>query len=265
MISNSLVGIRKDVADAIDILVPLEGSDYNYSHKRRYARTLELIVDNLSSGGSVVELGTSHVFPIALEMLGVDVRMSVTDFDLNLSISGSMVCSVEGRKREVERYSVDLESTPLPVADGLFDVVLCCEVLEHMDVDPMFMLAEVNRVLKVGGRLILTTPNITNTRAIWKVLRGIEPYFYMQYHKDRSPYRHNYEHSVDTVEALLAGAGFSYKTWTEDTFEDPVTEDLGALERAGFKLKKDRLGDNIFAVATKISDVVDRYPGRMYV
>jgi ubiquinone/menaquinone biosynthesis C-methylase UbiE len=129
----------------------------------------------------------------------------------------------------------------------------------------MFMLAEVNRVLKPGGKMILTTPNITNSRAIWKILRGIEPYFYMQYHKDRSPYRHNFEHSVDTVGALLSGAGFSYEIWTEDTFENPVTEDIDRLINAGFKLKMDRLGDNMFAVATKVSDVVDRHPGRIYV
>lgn len=265
MISNSLAGISQDVADVVDVLVPAGGSEYNYNHKRRYARTLEVLRENLSDGQHLLELGTSDVIPVALKMLGPDVRMTVTDFDLTLSVSGSMVCSVGGVEREVERYSVDLESTKLPAKDELFDVVLCCEVLEHMDIDPMFMLSEVNRVLKPGGKLIMTTPNVTNTRAIWKILRGIEPYFYMQYHRDRSPYRHNYEHSVETVEALLAAAGFSYKTWTEDTFEDPVSEDITFLENAGFKLNKERLGDNIFAVATKVSDVVDRHPGRIYV
>ena len=264
-ISNSLAGISQDVAEVVDVLVPAGGSHYNYTHKRRYARTLDVLRENVSDGERVLELGTSHIIPIALKLLNPDVRVSVTEFDLDLPVSGSMVCSVGDEQREVERYSVDLESTELPVEAGLFDVVLCCEVLEHMDVDPMFMLAEVNRILKPGGKLILTTPNITNSRAIWKILRGIEPYFYMQYHKDRSPYRHNFEHSVDTVSALLSGAGFSHTIWTEDTFENPVTEDIERLTNAGFKLKLDRLGDNMFAVATKVSDVVDRHPGRIYV
>jgi ubiquinone/menaquinone biosynthesis C-methylase UbiE len=265
MISNSLVGIQQDVADVVNSLVPQGGSQYNYTHKRRYARTLEVLLNNLSDESRLLELGTSHVIPIALKLISPDVQVSVTDFDLSLSPSGSMVCSVGDEQREVERYSVDLESTALPVADETFDIVLCCEVLEHMDVDPMFMLAEVNRVLKPGGKLILTTPNITNSRAIWKILRGIEPYFFMQYHKDRSPYRHNFEHSVDTVGALLSGAGFTYEIWTEDTFENPVTEDIDRLINAGFKLKMERLGDNMFAVATKVSGVVDRHPGRVYV
>lgn len=257
-------GIRKEVVEVLAKLVPDDGVAYDITHKRRYARTLEVILDQ-NPQGSLLELGTSHVIPLALDMLGLKLDITVTEFDLTLPVSGSMICSVGTKKLEVQRYSVDLESKKLPAVDELFDVVLCCEVLEHMDIDPMFMLSEVNRVAKTGGKLILTTPNVTNTRAIWKILRGIEPYFYMQYHRDRSPYRHNYEHSVETVEAVLDASGFSSEIWTEDTFEDPVMEDINFLLGAGFKLNEDRLGDNIFAVGTKVSGVVDRYPGRIYV
>ena len=129
----------------------------------------------------------------------------------------------------------------------------------------MFMLSEVNRVTKTGGRLLLTTPNITGSRGLWKMLRGIEPYFFMQYHKDRSPYRHNYEHSVDTVSALMSSAGYSFDIWTEDTFENGIMEDVLFLEAAGFEVNRDRLGDNIFIVGTKETGVVDRHPALVYV
>lgn len=45
----------------------------------------------------------------------------------------------------------------LPFGDGTFDVVLCAEVLEHM-YSPALALAEIQRVLKTGGKLLLTTP-----------------------------------------------------------------------------------------------------------
>jgi ubiquinone/menaquinone biosynthesis C-methylase UbiE len=45
----------------------------------------------------------------------------------------------------------------IPVADGTFDVVLCTEMLEHVP-DPLKVLAEFARILKAGGRLILTAP-----------------------------------------------------------------------------------------------------------
>jgi 2-polyprenyl-3-methyl-5-hydroxy-6-metoxy-1,4-benzoquinol methylase len=51
-------------------------------------------------------------------------------------------------------------STDIPAPDGAFDVVVAGEFLEHLypsDVDRT--LCEFQRVLKVGGHLLLTTPN----------------------------------------------------------------------------------------------------------
>jgi len=44
----------------------------------------------------------------------------------------------------------------LPFEDNMFDVILCTEVLEHLH-DPKIAIAEMNRVLKDKGKLILTT------------------------------------------------------------------------------------------------------------
>jgi SAM-dependent methyltransferase len=45
----------------------------------------------------------------------------------------------------------------LPFANASFDVVLSTEVIEHTP-EPMHALPELARVLKRGGRLVLTTP-----------------------------------------------------------------------------------------------------------
>ena len=52
-------------------------------------------------------------------------------------------------------YVCDL--TDIPVEDGRFDRVLCNQVLEHLPA-PGAALAELNRVLRPGGRLFLSAP-----------------------------------------------------------------------------------------------------------
>ena len=49
----------------------------------------------------------------------------------------------------------------LPFEDSAYDLVVCCEGIEHLEFQYRFA-RELTRVLKPGGRLILTTPNINN-------------------------------------------------------------------------------------------------------
>ncbi|MCA9774550.1 MAG: 3-demethylubiquinone-9 3-O-methyltransferase [Myxococcales bacterium] len=48
----------------------------------------------------------------------------------------------------------------LPAGDGAFDVVYCCDVLEHVD-DPARVIAEIARVLRAGGLFLYDTINRT--------------------------------------------------------------------------------------------------------
>jgi SAM-dependent methyltransferase len=54
---------------------------------------------------------------------------------------------------------LDYESdiTAIPVTDGTFDAVLCTEVLEHVP-DPAAAVREMARVVRPGGRLLLSAP-----------------------------------------------------------------------------------------------------------
>lgn len=49
------------------------------------------------------------------------------------------------------------EITKIPLPDACLDAILCTEVLEHVP-QPMDVLAEFARLLKPGGKLLLTTP-----------------------------------------------------------------------------------------------------------
>lgn len=59
---------------------------------------------------------------------------------------------------------LDLNTHPLPYADGSFDLVTCSEVLEHVE-NFRAVLREIHRVLKPGGLMVITTPNVLNMKS----------------------------------------------------------------------------------------------------
>jgi SAM-dependent methyltransferase len=66
--------------------------------------------------------------------------------------------------------------TGLPFASGSVDVVILSEVVEHL-VDPDGGLAELHRVLRPGGHLVLSTPNLAAWFNRGLLLAGIQPIF----------------------------------------------------------------------------------------
>ena len=261
MIKDPYKGAPEFINETIEPLID-PSDEYHMVHKRRFVRTIQVLLDQIPSG-KLLELGTSNLLPIALKTLAPEVKVSVTDFDLSNSEIWEKDVKMGSNTKSCIAYSVDLEKTKLPVPDETFDYVICSEVIEHMEIDPMFMLSEVNRVTKPGGILILTTPNVASSHGITKMLMGLEPYFYMQYQKPGKYHRHNYEYSVHTLAKVIQAAGFDGSIWTEDTFEEPYMHVVDNLRASRFKIEN--IGDNIFVVAKKIGPVVDRYPKEIYV
>jgi ubiquinone/menaquinone biosynthesis C-methylase UbiE len=93
-------------------------------------------------------------------------------FNQKLQISG-LDCvkdRLEQLPSEVYHQGIYGLSTDIPSDDRTFDIVVAGEFIEHiypMDVDKT--LAEIFRVLKVGGRFLLTTPNPLDIK---KKIRG---------------------------------------------------------------------------------------------
>ena len=62
------------------------------------------------------------------------------------------------RNPEELKYQFTVASAyELPFQDKSFDIVVCCEVIEHVQ-NPEKLIGEAHRVLKPSGKFILTTP-----------------------------------------------------------------------------------------------------------
>ncbi|MEV6503721.1 class I SAM-dependent methyltransferase [Streptomyces prunicolor] len=73
-------------------------------------------------------------------------------------------------------YTVRGELTALPLRTASADAVLFSEVIEHL-VDPDTALAEIHRVLRPGGHLMLSTPNLAAWYNRALLLAGVQPVF----------------------------------------------------------------------------------------
>ena len=74
------------------------------------------------------------------------------------------------RVKGVEIKRGDLSGV-LPYADGAFDFVVCLEGLEHIE-NPQQAVREFARLLKPGGELVVSVPNILNIEERFKWLVG---------------------------------------------------------------------------------------------
>jgi SAM-dependent methyltransferase len=186
------------------------------------------------------------------------------------TVEQRVAVSQSGERFECRIDHFDAEKDRYPYTDGFFSTVLCCELLEHLYEDPMHMMAEINRILKDGGHLVLSTPNICSLRAIGAVLLGYHPGLFHQYvQPDKSGAvdpRHAREYAPRDVHALLEAAGFEIVRLESGPYLDkPSLEHEWVkhlLQR--YELPGHLRGDAIYAVGRKTSDVKSRFPPELY-
>lgn len=172
----------------------------------------------------------------------------------------------DGVREEVDLSyaNVSLESDRLPFPDAGYDLVLFCEVLEHMTQDPLHCLLEIQRVLKPGGRLILTTPNVARLENVARLVVGenlYDPYSAYGPHG-----RHNREYSQHELFHLLRHAGFRTETmFTADVHPNrafQLVPEPRLRELVGFRASS--LGQYLFFVARNEAPGEARKPTWLY-
>jgi hypothetical protein len=186
----------------------------------RYLHTIRHMPhgESLRSGDydSALEIGTTFFFPLVLKDMFEFQRVDVTDLTRKGEAIADIHLPYDWTTRTWRSMNVNLEEERLPVPDETYDLVLCFEVIEHLEKDPMAMLYEINRVLKDSGLIYLTTPNSISARNVLKIHRGFAPHFFMQYSRERTLGKHNIEYDPRQLLSLLDGAGFKIKKfWTE--------------------------------------------------
>ena len=249
---------------------PEKDRDYIETHLTRFEKTFAIIPSG-SEHDRILEMGSYlQITPALKTRLGYgEVRGCY--FGPAGKIDQKVVTSSTGEHFACALELFDAERDPFPYQEGYFSTVLCCELIEHLTADPMHMLAEINRILKPGGHLVITTPNLSSLRAIAAILEGYHPGLFPAYIRPRAEgeepeARHNREYTPREVARLLVDSGFEITLLDTGPFRDEPTPQHEIVKHllARYEYPQQLRGDGIYAVGRKIGAVRERYPAWLY-
>ena len=106
------------------------------------------VIDEVPEGSSVLDVGTNggtiavYLMQKDCYVKGIDIVQELVDKAIKRGVFAE-----QGTAEDLSRFK-----------DGEFDNVICCEVLEHL-YDPLPAIKEAYRVLKEGGKYIITVPH----------------------------------------------------------------------------------------------------------
>ncbi|MDA1313018.1 MAG: glycosyltransferase [Acidobacteria bacterium] len=243
--------------------------DYVRTHLTRLIRTLEMTPPGTDTD-RVLEMGAyMHITPALKTKRGYG-EVWGSYLGPPGRFDQSRVVSESGEVFECRLDLFNAERDPYPYPDGHFSTVLCCELLEHLEGDPMHMMAEINRILRPDGHLLLTTPNICSFRAAGSLLLGYHPGLFHQYVRpnedgEADP-RHSREYAPRDVQEMFEAAGFAVERIETGPYLAGHSAEFDWVKHLmkRYQLADHLRGDVIYAVGRKTGAVAERYPSALY-
>jgi 2-polyprenyl-3-methyl-5-hydroxy-6-metoxy-1,4-benzoquinol methylase len=157
---EEMIGLQAEKHDLIDA--------HNFRSKEEYVlhliHTLAYVqASRLGENKTVLDLGCNTgygseiLFKSAKNVVGVDVSdKAISSANNQYGHLGIRFQQIDGKK--------------LPFEEDEFDMIVCCQVIEHI-VDYGVFIGELKRVLSPGGIVIFTTPN-----ALLRIDPGMKPW-----------------------------------------------------------------------------------------
>jgi len=231
----------------------IAAAHYQRFHRRRVA----LALDHLRKLGArnIVEVG-GHPWVMTAALIDdgaftVCATVSAEEVthwpdDIGVTRCGYHILTPGGREASFPNYSVNIERTLFEI-DERPDTIIACEIIEHLLRAPHVMMLNINRWLRVGGKLLVSTPN------------GAQFSNPLRRKSSRPAYRcnvyarHNGGFTLEQLVDLVELCGFNVREagfWNvyERSGASRVYAALGALPLSYFKEKFQR---TIFLVAEK--------------
>lgn len=137
-----------------------------HRHALFMPRVLDLCGLSISAPLTVLEIGCANGWAISYRH--PQIRY--------IAVDRGAVYATELRERGVEFHESDAALAPLPVADGMVDLIVLNHLIEHI-ADSEFLARQLRRVLRPGGGVYIRTPNLARVKwTFWDDYTHVKPF-----------------------------------------------------------------------------------------
>lgn len=258
------------VADAPDSIV-----NYCVQDFERFVQTFGLVqraAKEMKGPATGLELGGNPYFNTMLLKNFTDIDWRIANYfgphmakgDLSQRVFMNQFRGREKTHVDLTYSHFNIEEDTFPFESGSLDIVLFCEIIEHLLNDPCRVLGEIKRVLCNDGTLVLTTPNVSRIENVARMIVGTNMYDpYSAY----GPYgRHNREYNKHELHMLLTHLGFTIdEMFTADVHENHTGTYLDPNKFGHLiEYRKHDLGQYIFVRARNTGEARTKKPAWLY-
>jgi SAM-dependent methyltransferase len=162
------------------------------------------ITERLPAGGTLLDVGSGTGFvPRYFHELGAKV------ISVDYPSTGGLDALKALMDRGIEGHYVRVGSESLPLPDNSLDIVFAGNVIEHLPDSPKSFVADLKRVLKPGGFLLMDTKNAVDLKTRLKMLWGVSNWAPLKsfYDLGINPHHHK-EYTLQELQQVFELAGF---------------------------------------------------------
>jgi SAM-dependent methyltransferase len=200
-------------ADLEIIGADFKGDPYFETHRLRFAELINFLLffqKQRSVPLRVLECGSSLSTALIKKALP-EILLSVSDFKNFEEIENAydfpikeLVCG----HYKLDFQKDDLDRLTYP-GEAKFDIILVCEVIEHLLVNPVKVFRFLLKHLSDGGLIYITTPNVFQRSYLEAYKQRVNPtqIFPEEYSFEDAPHFHIREYSMSEILASVSSAG----------------------------------------------------------
>ena len=226
---------------------------------KRFCYTFSLLPD-IEHEKKLLEIGGNPYYLTALMKRYTKFAISCTncfdDDDGRYYVAQQTLVHKSGGGLLIPWINLNIERNYL--GEKEYDIVVFCEVIEHMIESPIRALLNINAMLKRDGILILSTPNVNRLENVARMIAGANIYDpYSGYGKYG---RHNREYNKHELAQMLTLCGFEIEImFSANVHQEYAVNYYNNVEKmaellAAIPYRDLDLGQYIFVRAKKVRD-----------